>query len=129
MPTQTTTPGFLATARAFYGEAFDHKKKSALARSMAEWAEMEEDEQSFAVAHLSFLNLQAEAATQRLLTQVRDLLDEVAESLTVALEASLPDGAEAEEDEELPPEVDDDLVDVPVPPPVEEPAEDEGGAP
>mgnify|MGYP001190520513 CR=1 FL=1 len=127
MPTQTTTPSFLATARAFYGEAFDHKKKSALSRSMAEWAEMEEDEQSFAVAHLAFLNLKAEAATQRLLMQVRDLLDEVAESLTVALEESLP--AEREEtEEELPPEVDDVLPDEVVAA-EEEPVGDDGGEP
>ena len=39
---------FLDTARAFYGEAFEHKKKRDLARSITEWAEMDEDEQSFA---------------------------------------------------------------------------------
>ncbi len=104
MPTKTAqTAGFLATARSFYGEAFDHKRPKALARSMAEWAEMDEDEQSFALAHLAFLDLEAQATTQRLLVQVRDLLDEVAESLSVALEASLP-----EEDEPQPQDVPDD---------------------
>lgn len=127
MPTQTTTPSFLATARAFYGEAFDHKKKSALSRSMAEWAEMEEDEQSFAVAHLAFLNLKAEAATQRLLMQVRDLLDEVAEGLTTAIEESLsPEPAEdLDASDELPPEPGE------LPPVVDavvEPAPADGGA-
>jgi len=103
MPSKTT-PTFLTTARAFYGPAFDHKRKKALARSMAEWAEMDEDEQSFAHAHLLYLNLQAQAATQKMLSQVRDLLDEVAESLSVALEASMP---EAEDDDELEEEDDD----------------------
>ena len=114
------SPTFLATARAFYGPAFDHTKKKALARSMVDWTEMDEDEKSFASAHLAFLNLQAQASTQRLLTQVRDLLDEVAESLSVALEASLPEEGEEEEDEddlvpgdvpedELPPDMDDEL--------------------
>ncbi len=100
MPKQSPQPAFLDTARAFYAEAFEHKKKRDLARSIAEWSEMDEDEQSFAVAHLLYLNLQAQAAGQRLVTQVRDLLDEVAESLTTAIEASLPD--EAEEDDEPP---------------------------
>jgi len=131
MPTNKTptTPSFLSTARAFYGPAFDHKKKKALARSMAEWAEMDEEEQSFTAAHLAFLNLQAHAATQKLLTQVRDLLDEVAESLSVALEASLPEEGDddAEEDDE-----DDDPIpeDVPdddeLPPEVDEEAPAEG---
>ena len=57
------THTFLDTARAFYGEAFEHTKKRDLARSITEWAEMDEDEQSFAQAHLLYLNLQAQAAT------------------------------------------------------------------
>jgi len=105
MPKQSPQPAYLDTARAFYAEAFEHKKKRDLARSIAEWSEMEEGEQSFAVAHLLYLNLQAQAAGQRLVTQVRDLLDEVAESLTTAIEASIPD----EDEEPAPP--DDDLAD------------------
>ena len=93
-------PAFLDTARAFYAEAFDHKRKRDLADSIAEWSEMDEGEQSFAVAHLLFLNLQAQAGTQRILGQVRDLLDEVAESLTTAIEASLPDPDEADRDDD-----------------------------
>ncbi len=95
-----TNPAFLDAARAFYGEAFDHKRKRKLAASIAEWSEMDEGEQSFAVAHLLFLNLQAQAGTQRILGQVRDLLDEVAESLTTAIEASLPDPDEADRDDD-----------------------------
>lgn len=95
-----TNPAFLDAARAFYGEAFDHKRKRELAASIAEWSEMDEGEQSFAVAHLLFLNLQAQAGTQRILGQVRDLLDEVAESLTTAIEASLPDPDEADRDDD-----------------------------
>ncbi len=95
-----TNPAFLDAARAFYGEAFDHKRTRELAASIAEWSEMDEGEQSFAVAHLLFLNLQAQAGTQRILGQVRDLLDEVAESLTTAIEASLPDPDEADRDDD-----------------------------
>lgn len=108
MPKQSPQPAFLDTARAFYAEAFEHKKKRDLARSIAEWSEMDEDEQSFAVAHLLYLNLQAQAAGQRLVTQVRDLLDEVAESLTTAIEASIPD--EVEDDDEPPAAPDEDFA-------------------
>ncbi len=124
MPSKTT-PTFLNTARAFYGPAFDHKRKKALARSMAEWAEMDEDEQSFALAHLAFLDLQAQAGTQRLLVQVRDLLDEVAESLSVALEASLPDEEEPEPQDVPDDELEDafDFDELPEPAPIPEPVE------
>lgn len=93
---------YLAVARSFYGPAFEHREEHALADSMAEWAEMDEDEQAFAMAHLSYLQLQAQAVTQRLLVQVRDLLDEVAESLNAALEASLPDGDPLDEEPVFP---------------------------
>ena len=83
---RASQPAFLSNARAFYGQAFDHKSSKGIARSMGEWAELDEDEQSFAQAHLAFLNLQAQATTQRLLVQVRDLLDEVADSLGAVLE-------------------------------------------
>ncbi len=138
-PKPAQTAGFLATARSFYGAAFDHKKPKALARSMAEWAEMDEDEQSFAHAHLLYLNLQAQAATHKLLTQVRELLDEVAESLTVALETSLAEVAEAREepDEHGDPEFDDDdahlppdaVPDLPEPDDLIAPDEDDDGDP
>lgn len=101
MPKPTAkSPAFLDAARAFYGEAFEHHTKRDLSRSIAEWGEMEQDEQSFAVAHLLYLNLQAQAAGQKLLVQVRDLLDEVAEVLTTAIEASLAE-PEVEREEEV----------------------------
>lgn len=98
---KSATPPFLEAARAFYGEAFDHKKKRELAGAMAEWSELGEDEQTFTVAHLMYLNLQAQASTQRLLVQVRDLLDELAEAFTSAVEASLPDESDSDRDEEV----------------------------
>jgi hypothetical protein len=109
MPIKSTTPTYLELARTFYADAFDHKKKRDLANSMADWAEMEEDEQSFTVAHLLYLNLQAQAANQRMLGQVRDLLDEVADALTQAIEASLSEGPRPLEE----PEGDDDTAEMP----------------
>jgi hypothetical protein len=83
------SPAPFDAARAYYAEAFEPTTKRDLARSIAEWSQMDDAEQSFAVAHLLYLNLKAQAAGQRLVTQVRDLLDEVAEGLTAAIEASL----------------------------------------
>src|SRR5688500_11304428 len=82
-------PAFLDDARVFYADAFEHRRKRDLAASMDDWAEMTEDEQTFTAAHLAYLNLQAQAANHRVLTQVRDLLDELAEALTLAVEASI----------------------------------------
>jgi hypothetical protein len=84
-----SVPPFLAQARTFYAEAFAHHRKDELAEAMAEWTELDETEQSFALAHLAYLDLEAQAVTHQLLGQVRDLLDELAEAFTMAVEASL----------------------------------------
>lgn len=91
MPKPRSKNNPFETARAFYGPAFHHTNKRELAQSIAEWAELDEDEQSFTVAHLLYLNLQQQAAGQRLVTQVRELVEEVVESLIGAIEASLPE--------------------------------------
>lgn len=109
MPKPSNQPAFLDTARAFYGEAFEPRKKRDLARSIEEWTEMEEDEQSFVVAHLLYLNLKAQAAGQRLLADVRDLLDEVADGLLTAMEEDdepnvMPDEAFVADDDDQEPD-------------------------
>lgn len=103
---QKSIPAFLAQARAFYADAFAHHRKATLSDAMSEWQELEESEQSFTLAHLSYLNIEAQAQTQQLLVQVRDLLDEIAEAFTVAVEASFADEVELEGtlEEEEPPE-------------------------
>jgi len=91
------TPAFLVTARSFYGEAFGPRRKADLAESMADWAELSEEEQSFALAHLQYLNLVAQAGTQRLLLQVRELLAEIEDGVSEALE-EVDEAAQPEED-------------------------------
>lgn len=81
-----TTPAYLATAKSFYGEAFGPRRKADLAESMADWAELSDEEQSFALAHLQYLNLIAQAGTQRLLLQVRQVLVEIEDGIGEALE-------------------------------------------
>jgi hypothetical protein len=111
MPTKKS-PNFLELAHAFYGEAFGAKTQRELAEAMAEWEEMEPGEQSFATAHLLYLQLQAQAQTQQLLGHVRSLLDELAEALTAALLANLED----QKDED--PQPFDDEPDEPMPEPM-----------
>jgi hypothetical protein len=104
------SPAFLEAARAFYADAFEHRRKKDLAAAMEEWADLEEGEQSFAVAHLLYLNLKAQADTLRVLVDVRDLLDEVADGVDQALDTDEDDEAdgEGEGDDDTPdPAVDD----------------------
>jgi hypothetical protein len=93
------SPAFLEAARAFYADAFDHRRKKDLAAAMEEWAELEEGEQSFAVAHLLYLNLKAQADTLRVLIDVRDLLDEVADGVDQALDVDEDDEPEELEED------------------------------
>ncbi len=96
-------PRFLQIARRFYGEAFDATRSKDLSAAMADWTELNEDEQAFTIAHLHYLGLLAQARTQALLIQVRDLLDEVAEGLEPE-EDEDEDADGFEGDEDLPPE-------------------------
>jgi hypothetical protein len=96
-------PRFLQIARRFYGEAFDATRSKDLSAAMADWTELNEDEQAFTIAHLHYLGLLAQARTQALLIQVRDLLDEVAEGLEPEEDAD-EDADGFEGDEDLPPE-------------------------
>ena len=96
-------PAFLDAARAFYAEAFEHRRKKDLARSMAEWSELDDAEQRFTIAHLLYLNLHAQAAQTRALRQLRDLVGDVLDRVDDALQPD--DGDEDDEptlDEEAP---------------------------
>ncbi|HMV66965.1 MAG TPA: hypothetical protein PKA64_08955 [Myxococcota bacterium] len=96
-------PAFLDAARAFYAEAFEHRRKRDLARSMAEWSDLDDAEQRFTIAHLLYLNLHAQAAQTRALRQLRDLVGDVLDRVDDALQPD--DGDEDDEptlDEEAP---------------------------
>jgi hypothetical protein len=102
MPSKTPSP--LDTARAFYGDAFNVRRKRDLAQSMTDWTDLGDDEQRFTIAHLLYLNLEAQAAQQRLLARLCGLVDELADAMGAALELSLPNEDDVEPDFELPPE-------------------------
>jgi len=108
-------PAFLTTARRFYGEAFGSRTRREYLESLADWAELSEDDQTFTLAHLQYLNLLAQARTQGLLVQVRDLLDEVAEGVGDVLDPEDEDDDGEDDDQHQGSEAfegDDDLEDL-----------------
>lgn len=93
MPKKNATPkipNYLATATMLYGDSLGAKRASDLLGAMQTFAELPADEQRFVLAHLAYLGIEAQAANQRVLTQIRDLLDEVAEQVSVGLDSALP---------------------------------------
>ena len=116
-PRPDATSSFLSVAKAFYGPAFSPRRKSELAEAMADWAELTPDEQSFAMAHLHYLNLVAQAGTQRLLADVRELLEELVENVDDALDdlPGLDDDEIAPDPEDLVEEPEDEPTDDAVP--------------
>lgn len=109
-------PAFMDTAETFYGSAFGPTNPKQLARSIADWSEMTPEEQTFALGHLQWLQLQAQAEVCHRLVRVCRLLEEVVEAVdeiggagddpdpgdadadTLAVDtAQEPDGAAAEE--------------------------------
>ncbi|MCB9764973.1 MAG: hypothetical protein H6739_34690 [Alphaproteobacteria bacterium] len=87
----------MRVARTLYGDAFEARTRDAVAEAMGDWAQLNRAEQGFAIAHLLYLNLRAQASTQHAL---RVLTEAVEEGLDDALDA-LGD-PEDEPTEELP---------------------------
>jgi len=96
-----STPTWLKAARTYYGGAFETNKKEELAEAMADWCEMDPDERGFVLAHLQYLNLLAERGTQRLLMELRAMLEEVGDELIDVVEAAAEELGEEEEEPEL----------------------------
>ena len=73
---------------------------------MADWCDMDPDERGFVLAHLQYLNLLAQRGTQRLLLELRAMLEEVGdelievvESAAAELEDEEPEDADADDEE------------------------------
>jgi len=116
------TPTWLKAARSYYGDAFETNKKEKLAESMADWCEMDADERGFVLAHMQYLNLLAQRGTQRLLLELRAMLEEVGDELIEVVEAAAEDLGDEGEDPAL--DEDDDgegaeIIDLQPPAPVE----------
>jgi hypothetical protein len=111
---KTFTPAWMKTARAWYGSAFEPKKKGDLAESMSDWSEMDPAERGFVLAHLQYLGLQAQLGTQRMLRELRALFEEVGDEVIEVLEGvadavEQEDQGEADADAEA--DADDQVVD------------------
>ena len=100
-----TIPSFLVTARSFYGEAFGPRRPEDLAESMADWSELTEEERSFAVAHLQYLNLVAHAGTQRMLARAAELLEELVDATEDLAYGDRAELVDEDDDEGQPPVV------------------------
>jgi hypothetical protein len=98
-PRRPKNPAFLDAARGFYAEAFEHRRKKDLARSMAEWSDLDDAEQRFTIAHLLYLNVHAQAAQIRALRQLRDLLSDLADGVEDALAGDQEDDGDDDSEE------------------------------
>ncbi len=109
---KTFTPAWMRSARAWYGSAFEPKKKGDLAEAMADWTEMDPAERGFVLAHLQYLGLQAQLGTQKMLRELRALFeevgDEVIEALDGVVDAVEPEVEEADDADEIDEVIDDD---------------------
>ena len=101
---KTFTPAWMRSARAWYGSAFEPKKKGDLAESMSDWSEMDPAERGFVLAHLQYLGLQAQLGTQKMLRELRALFEEVGDEVIEALEG-VADAVEPEEEVEAEPDI------------------------
>jgi len=99
-PSDTKSPAFLHTARAFYADAFEPRRPADLAHAMAEFGELDDAEQRFAIAHLVYLNLQGQAELLRVLADVRDAAEDMADRIEEVLEDD-DDPEEADDAEEV----------------------------
>jgi hypothetical protein len=110
------SPSWLKAARAYYGDAFEAKKKTDLAAAMADWCEMDPDERGFVLAHLQYLGLQAQLGTQKMLRELRALFeevgDEVIEALDGVVDAVEPEAEEADDADEIDEVIDEEVEEV-----------------
>jgi hypothetical protein len=107
-------PSVFQTARDLYGAAFEPKTRAQVGDAMADWSELSEEERSFAIGHLLYLNLQAQAGSIRTLREIRDVLedtDEAVQAMADELMAEEDEGEEPDGDEAAPEGIDDDGLD------------------
>jgi hypothetical protein len=96
---KTFTPAWMRSARAWYGSAFEPKKKGDLAEAMADWSEMDPAERGFVLAHLQYLGLQAQLGNQKMLRELRALFEEVGDEVIEAIEVAMEEQAGVEEED------------------------------
>lgn len=79
-------------ARALYGAAFEPKSRARVGEAMADWSELSEEERSFTLGHLLYLNLYAQASTLRVLREIRDGLEDIDDAIQAVADEVVRDG-------------------------------------
>lgn len=95
-PARPKPPAWMEKANLFYGSAFDLSDKDGLASAIHDFAELSDAEQRFMLAHLLYLNLQAQASQVRLLRDQRDTLDELSADVGEGLDLLADEQVEGE---------------------------------
>lgn len=85
-------------ARELYGAAFEPKSRARVGAAMADWAELSEEERSFTLGHLLYLNLQAQASTLTVLRGIRDGVDNIDDTVLELSEALAGDEEDDDDD-------------------------------
>lgn len=86
-------------ARKFYGWAFEARRQKAFSAAVKEWADFTEGEQRFAVAHLHYLNLEAQSVTQQLLFRIGRQLRMTDDAVQAMADELLEGGPELDSEE------------------------------
>ena len=95
-PRRTRAPRYLQVAHDLYGPAFEVRDPQDVREAVADWSSLKDAQRGYALAHLLYLNLQAQAATQRLLAELRDHSADMADDLETVARAARHRGRPAE---------------------------------
>lgn len=105
-PEAPKPPPFMLQAERLYGNLFGSARPAELEDAMDDWDEVSASSQEFTLGHLLYLNLVAHARGQRLLVQIRELLEELndqsAEAMAALQQAEEEDGFEDHDEEGAP---------------------------
>ena len=92
-------PRYLDAAQNLYGPAFEVRGPDDMRDALADWSSLTIEQRSYATAHLLYLNLQAQAVSQRLLAELRDNSMDLADDTDALTRATLQRLSEREVDD------------------------------
>lgn len=104
-PRRPKSPAWMEHARQFYGAAFEVNDAAELSGAIRDFAELSDAEQRFTLAHLLYLNLQAQTQGARLLRELRDTLDEVADDVRDGVDGLGDEEEDGGDDEAAEPDI------------------------
>ena len=78
----STPPRFMRIARDLYGPAFEVVGPAEITEAAADWSQLSEAQRSFAVAHLLYLNLHAQAGVLRQISSINESVEDAADDMS-----------------------------------------------